>query len=420
MASEPTRPRASLLVAGAAQVLTCAADAPDLVGCIGAGVVAIGGDRILAVGTEAEVAAAVDASRARRVDARGGVVIPGFVDCHTHLVFAGSRVTEYAGRVQGESPESLRARGIPVGIAGTARLLREASTDELVEQASERLRHMLACGTTSVEAKSGYGLSTEHELRMLSVHRTLGARQPVEIVSTLLGAHEFPDDRPRDHYLREIIDEMIPEAARLGLARFNDVYCDDGYYTVEESRTILEAGVAHGLRPKIHTDAYSRIGGSALAAELHAVSADHLNYATDEDLALLRDAKVVGVVMPALDFAVAHPRPAPARRLFAAGVEVALATDLCPGCWLESMSFVVQLACRQYGFSPAQALRAATRGAARALAIEDRVGSIEAGLQADLAIFAFPRYEDLAYRLGRGRARTVIKSGEVVHEDEGV
>ena len=413
------RARASLLVTGAAQVLTCAAAAPDLVGAIANGVVAIAGERILAVGTRAEVEAAVDTASAKTVDAGGGVVVPGFVDCHTHLVFGGSRVAEYAARVQGESAASLQARGVPVGISATARMLRSTGTDELVEQARERLRHMLACGTTTVEAKSGYGLSTAQELRMLEVNASLARLQPVGIVSTLLGAHEFPEDRSREDYLRDIVEEMIPEAARRGLAEFNDVYCDDGYYGVEESRRVLEAGIRHGLRPKIHTDAYAHIGGAALAAELHAVSADHLNYANDGDLARLREAGVVGVVMPALDFAVAHARPVPARRMLDLGLEVALATDLCPGCWLESMSFVIQLACRQYGFSPAQALRAATLGGARALARDDRVGSLEPGKQADVAVFSLPSFEDLAYRLGRGRARWVIKAGVVVHADTG-
>ena len=413
------RASAALVVTGAAQVLTCAADAPDLVGRIVNGVVAIAGGRILAAGTAAEVETAVDTASATVVDAVGGIVVPGFVDCHTHLVFGGSRVAEYTARVQGESAASIKARGIPVGIAATARMLRSTSSEELVEQACERLRHMLACGTTTVEAKSGYGLSTGQELRMLEVNASLARLQPVAIVSTLLGAHEFPQDRSRDDYLRDIVEEMIPEAARRGLAEFNDVYCDDGYYTVKESRRVLEAGIRHGLRAKMHTDAYSHIGGTALAADLHAVSADHLNYADDEDLARLREAGVVGVVMPALDFAVAHVKPVPARRMLDLGLEVALATDMCPGCWVESMSFVIQLACRQYGFSPAQALRAATLGGARALAKGDRVGSLEPGKQADLAVFSVPSFEDLAYRLGRGRARLVIKAGVVVHTDTG-
>lgn len=415
-ASTAPKPRAELLVQGAAQVLTCAASAADAVGCITGGVVAIAGENILAVGSAAEVAARVDTGGARIVDAHGGIVLPGFVDSHTHLVFAGSRVAEYSSRLRGASTEMLRARGVPTGIRGTARLLREASDRELLEQSAERLAHMLACGTTTVEAKSGYGLSAEQEIRTLALQAELARSQPVRVVSTLLAAHEFPEDRSRDDYLREIVDDIIPEVARQRLAEFNDVYCDDGYYTVDESRRVLVAGLEHGLKAKIHTDAYSHIGGARLAAELRVVSADHLNHADDDELAALRDAGIVGVVMPALDFAVAHARPTPARNMLALGMTVALATDMCPGCWLEAMSFVLQLGCRHYGFTPEQALRAATYGGAAALGRQASIGSLEPDKQADIAIFDLGCYEDLAYRFGRVRARTVLRAGRVVHE----
>ena len=211
---------------------------------------------------------------------------------------------------------------------------------------------------------------------------------------------------------------MIPEVARRGLAEFNDVYCDDGYYTVAESRAILERGREHGLKVKIHTDAYSHIGGSRLAAELKAVSADHMNFTDPSEYAALREAGVTCVVMPALDFSVGHARPFDARALMDAGVTVALATDMCPGCWLESMPFVVQLACRLYSFSPAEAIRAGTLHAAMALDRGDRLGSLEPGKDADIAIFPYARYEDMAYRLGRGQARLVMKAGRVVFRDE--
>lgn len=409
-------PRASVLITGAAQVLTCAADAPDLVGCIPGGEVALAGDTVLAVGSPHELRQRVALDGARVVPAHGGIVLPGFVDSHTHLVFAGSRVAEYSGRLRGESAAALAARGVPSGIRGTARLVREAGRRQLEDEARERLAHMLACGTTTVEAKSGYGLSTAQEIRILEVQAALAASQPVRVVSTLLAAHEFPEGVPREEYLREIVEDIIPEVARQRLAVFNDVYCDEGYYTVTESRRVLEAGLQHGLKAKIHTDAYSHIGGAALAAELRVVSADHLNHASDRDLAALRDAGVTGVVMPALDFAVAHPKPTPARRMLDLGLAVALATDMCPGCWLEAMSFVIQLACRHYAFRPEEALRAATLGGARALDLHERIGSLEPGKQADIAIFDLPSYEDLAYRFGRVRARTVLRAGEVVHE----
>lgn len=405
------------VIENAAQVLTCAADAPDLVGAHTGVAVALAGERIAAVAPPAELAARFDLSAATRIDAGGRLVMPGFVDCHTHLVFHRSRVEEYARKVCGVPPAQIAAEGIPVGITATARMLREASREALADSAAERLAHMLACGTTTVESKSGYGLSTETEIKMLEVNGMLAARQPLEIVSTFLGAHEFPDDRPRDAYIAEILDEMIPEVARRGLAEFNDVYCDDGYYTVAESRRILERGAEYGLKIKIHTDAYSHIGGSTLAAELRAVSADHLNYTDPAEYQLLREAGVVGVVMPALDFAVGHARPFDARGMLDAGVTLALATDMCPGCWLESMPFVVQLACRLYRFSPAEAIRAGTLHAAQSIDRADRLGSLEPGKQADIAIFPLERFEDMAYRLGRSRARMVLKAGRVVYRE---
>jgi imidazolonepropionase len=410
-----TKPAATQIVSGASELVTCAPGATDLVGRIPGGAVAMAGDRILAVGSEAEVAAACDLSGSERIDAGGGVVIPGFVDCHTHLIFPGSRVAEYSARVTGAGPEELEKLGIPTGIPATVRMMQNASQEELVESALDRLGHMLRYGTTTVESKSGYGLSVKGEMRILEVNRRLQADQPIDIISTFLGAHEFPEDRSRESYIEEIIKEQIPAVVEAGLAEFNDVYCDDGYYTVEESRRILEAGFEKGLKVKIHTDAYSHIGGSKLAAELMAVSADHLNYTDDRESALLRDARVIGVVMPGLDFAVGHARRFDARAMMDAGMTLALATDLCPGCWLESMPFVIQLACRVYRFSPAEALRAATYGAALALNREKEIGSLEPGKRADIAIFDLPQYQDLAYRLGRSEARTVIAAGRVVH-----
>ena len=256
--------RLTAVVENAAEVLTCAVDAADGIGVSRGAVVAISGSRIAAVDRPAAIAARFDLGGVERIDARGGVVLPGFVDCHTHLVFHGSRVEEYAGRLRGATTAELAARGLRTGIPATVAMLRAASTEELVQSASERLDQMLASGTTTVESKSGYGLSTASELRMLEVNRILDAAHPIDIVSTFLGAHEFPEDLSRDAYVDLIVEEMIPAVAERGLAEFNDVYCDAGYYSVSESRRILEAGIAHGLKVKIHTDAYSHIGGSTL------------------------------------------------------------------------------------------------------------------------------------------------------------
>jgi len=409
-------PRPTAIVDNAAQVLTCAADAIDGIGLSPGASVAIAGSQIAAVGSHAALAAEFDLAGVRRLNARGGIVLPGFVDCHTHLVFHGSRVEEYSQRVRGATNAELAARGVSTGIPATVAMLQTASAEELVESATARLDEMLACGTTTVESKSGYGLSTAAELRMLEVNRALDAAHPIDIVSTFLGAHAFPSDCSRAAYLDLLTEEMIPAVAARQLAEFNDVYCDEGYYTVAESRRVLEAGAAHGLKVKIHTDAYSHIGGSALAAEFGAVSADHLNYTQPAEYAALRAAGVVGVVMPGLDFAVRHVRPVAARAMLDAGLTLALATDLCPACWLESMPLVIQLACRLYTFGVDEAIRAATIGAAQALGRAGTIGSLEPGKQADMAIFPLSRYEDLAYRLGRGRASLVIKKGRVVFD----
>jgi imidazolonepropionase len=344
------------------------------------------------------------------------VVLPGFVDCHTHLVFGGSRVDEYAARLTGDDVAALAGRGIPVGITGTVAQTRDLSPDALVEEALPRLAEMLAAGTTTVESKSGYGLTTGSELRLLEANRRLGALQPIDIVSTFLGAHAFPPDVPPERYVDEVVAEMIPRAAEAGLATFCDVYCDDGYFTVEQTRRVLEAGLAHGLKPKIHLDQYAHTGAAALTAELGCVSADHLNFTRPEEIRRLAAAGVVGVATPGLDFAVAHPRPVDVRALIEGEMTVALATDLCPGCWLTSMPFVIALAGRLHRLSPAEAVRAATLGAARSLGLEGEVGSLEPGKLADVLILDVERHEDLAYRLGRNPVQTVVKRGQVVVE----
>ena len=276
---------------------------------------------------------------------------------------------------------------------------------------------MLRYGTTTLESKSGYGLSLGQEVKMLKVNSWLQANQVVDIVSTFLGAHDFPPHVTRERYLDELEFEMIPFVAQNHLAEFCDVYCDEGYYTVAETARILNAGRDAGLKPKIHVDAYANIGGADLAAELPVISADHLNFTQPPEMKKLADAGVTGVVMPGLDFSVRHPRPFNARAMFDEGMTLALATDMCPGCWVESMQFVMQLACRLYEFSPAEALLAATLGGACAVGLDEDRGSLEPGKLADLQIWDIPSFEDVIYRIGSNAVEAVVKRGHLIRFD---
>lgn len=409
--SENPKHRADLLITHASELLTCVPSGSDLVGRIHNGAVAIAGERIVAVGATDEVLWQVDATGAQVIDATGKIVAPGFVDCHTHLVFGGSRVQEYAARMT-HTPDEVKAMGIPMGILASVNTTRAESALQLLESSKAKLHRLFRYGTTTVESKSGYGLTLDDELKILAVNQQLKDLQPIDVVSTFLGAHAFPPELPREAYVQLIIDEMIPRVADEKLATFCDVFCDEGYFSADESRRILEAGQRAGLLPKMHTEQYSAIGGAQVAAELRVVSADHLNYADRAAIHALRDAGVVGVVTPVLDFAVKHPRPFDARAMLDEGLTIALATDFCPACWVESMQVVMQFACRQYRISPEEALYTATVGGAKALGLNDR-GALAPGMLADMQIWDLPTFEDVIYRIGHNAVETVIKRGKV-------
>lgn len=407
------RAKADLLITQAT-LLTMDPRPGDPLGVLMGADLAVAGEAIAWLGSGSDRDASVDCSGAIVIDGRGRTVLPGFVDCHTHAVFGGSRLDEFVGRLAGENPESLRVRGVKTGIHGTAALTREASDVELLEASSQRLERMLQAGTTTVEVKSGYALSTEGELRQLRIGKALGERLPMDVLLTFLGAHGWPEDTPKARYIELLRQEMLPEVGRLKLASFCDVWCDDGYYTAPEAEIILTAGRDHGLKPRIHTDAYSYIGGSDLAAELRMTSADHLNHTPPEAAAKLARAGVAGVLLPGTDFSVGHPRPARASLLREAGVTMALATNCNPGTWIESMQFVMMLACKLHGMTPAEAVKAATAGSASALGLTDR-GVLKAGCLADLQLWDTEDYRDAVYRLGGNLVEQVIKRGKVVH-----
>jgi len=413
------KPKADLLIDNAIELITCVSKDNDPLGRIPNGALAVADGRILATGTRVDLEERFDLTQAEIIDAHGKIVTPGFVDCHTHLIFGSSRVKEYALKMT-RSVSEIEALGLKTGIPASITMTREASEEELFYGAMDRMKRMLEYGTTTVESKSGYGISWPHELKMLRVNQRLEQTQAMDVVSTFLGAHDFPpemdrnDSNQRASYISELTQEMIPRVAEQKLAQFCDIYCDVGYYTAEESKTVLTAGMDNGLAPRIHTDAYANIGGSSLAAELPAVSADHLNYPSEDEIRAMAQSKVVGVVLPALDFAVAHPDPFDARPMLDAGMILALGTNLNPGNWTESMQIVMQLACRNHGMAAEEAMLAATTGAARAIQRDHQIGCLTEGYQADIQIWNLPSFEDVIYRIGNNAVEMVIKNGKIV------
>ena len=411
---------ADFLITNADLVATCAGPAPRRGGeqheitAVAHATIAAREGVIVFVGPAAEAAQAVTpASDAVVIDGRGRTVVPGFVDPHTHLVFAGDRREELQHRLAGATYAEIAAAG--GGIVKTVAATRAASEGDLVEAGLARLRSMLVCGTTTCEVKSGYGLSVASEVSMLRAARALGARQPIEIVTTFMGAHEVPAEYRgrRDEYVRLVIDEMLPAVAREGLAEWCDVFCEQGVFTPDESREILLAGRRAGLKPRIHADELALSGGSQVAVEVGARSADHLIFVNEPSARAMAEAGVVATLLPAAAFYLKLGRFAPARMLLEQRVPVALATDINPGGGFStSMPFVMALACFGMGMTLEEALVGATLNAAASLDLADRVGSIEVGKQMD-AVIIDGMLSDLI-RVGPQVIGHVVKRGHVV------
>jgi imidazolonepropionase len=347
------------------------------------------------------------------IDAEGCCVTPGFVDAHTHLVFAGNRAAEFEQRIAGATYQEIAAAG--GGILRTVRLTRAASEDELLKAARRHRDWMLRSGTTTIEAKSGYGLERDTELRMLRVLARLNADGPARIVSTLLAAHMVPPefvDR-REEYVRWIIEELIPEVSAAKLATYCDVFCDDHAFTVDESRCVLTAARRHGLHLRVHAEQFRPGTGAALAAELGMATADHLEAVTAETLELLQKASVQPVLLPGSVFALGREQYPPARKMIELGLGIVLATDFNPGSSpVASMPFIMSLACLQMRLSPAEALTAATLNAACSLGLGDRMGSLEAGKDADFLFHEFGDYRELAYYIAAPFRPRVFVAGK--------
>jgi imidazolonepropionase len=384
-------------------------------GLIEAGAVALRGERIAAAGPEQEILSRFEAPPEHVYDAEGGVVLPGFIDPHTHVLFAGSREQEFELRCQGKSYLEIAQAG--GGIRSSVRAFRAASDHSVLEQTRRRCERMLSLGTTTVEAKSGYGLETSQEIRALHLIESLDRSQPVDLVATFLGAHEFPDEYrdEREEYVRVICEEMLPRVQSETAARFCDVFCEQGVFTAEQSRRILVEARRRGLGLKLHADEFAPVGASELAAELGAVSADHLLEVQEHGLLALRSAGVIAVLLPGTSFSLGKGRYAPGRRMIQMEIPVALATDCNPGSSMtESMPLVLTLACLEIGLSPAEAICGATVNAAHAVGLGGDRGRIAAGMRADLQILDAPSYVTLIYHPGVSHVRQVFKDGRPV------
>ena len=381
--------------------------------------VAVDDGVIVAVGPSDELTATYDA--AETLDAEGRLVTPGLVDPHTPRFWAGDRSGEFEQRIAGATYQEIMAAG--GGINRTMRATRAASLDTLIEQSKRRLNGMLAHGATTVECKTGYGLDTKTEIALLNAIALLDMEHPIDLVPTFLGAHAIPPEfsGDGDGYVDLVVSEMLPAVAAWGDENwpgvlFCDVFCEVGAFDLAQSRRILEAAKTYGMALKIHVDEFESLGGARLAAELGAVSADHLVVTPDDDIAALGRSDTIAVSLPCTPFGLGHTRYTPAQKMLDSGAALAIATDCNPGTgWNENMQFVMALAARYLHLTPAQALVAATLNAAYAIGRGDAIGSVEAGKQGDLVLWDVPDYRHLSYRFGTNLVKTVVKRGQVVY-----
>jgi imidazolonepropionase len=419
-----SREAADLLIVNANELVTLAGDSQKPrtgkqmreLGITRDGSLAVKDGRIVAVGKTYDVMKRFRSDNV--LSANGKTVLPGFVDAHTHLIFAGSREDEFQMRVEGASyMEILNAGG---GILKTVRETRKASVDRLVGDALGTLDVMLEHGTTTIEAKSGYGLTTKDELKILEATRRANQLHTVDIVPTFLGAHAVPPEYKGNTqgYVSLLVDEMLPRVAEKVLAEFCDVFCERGVFSLEQSKRILAAGKNHGLRAKIHADEMSMLGGAGLAADIGAISAEHLLFSSEESLKAMAAKDVVGVLLPAAAFSLMMGRYADARLMVDCSVPVALGSDFNSSCLIENMQLVIAFACHLMRLTPAEALTAATINAAYALGKANEVGSLEVGKKADVVVLNAPNHKFLGYHFGANLVDKVVKSGRIVIDKE--
>lgn len=424
-----------LILHSANQLLTLAGDAPKRgaaqgeLSIIRDGAIAISGEKIFAVGDTLDILSLAD-SRTRKIDARGKIILPGFVDAHTHVVFAGDRANEFDLRLRGATYLDIQKAG--GGIMSTVRATRAASLGDLVTQSRARLDRMLAYGTTTAEVKTGYGLNTATEIKMLDAIARLDAEHNIDLIPTFLGAHVVPAEFKgrEDEYVDLVVEEMLPaiderrktkdEISSLVIrpsSFFCDVFCDDGAFTLEQTRRILTRAKELGFGLRVHADEFANLGAATLAAELGAASADHLMVTRRDEMHAMAESQTVAVLLPGTPFGLGKTNFADGRAFIEENVPVALGSDFNPGtCWCESMPFIIALACRYEKLTPAEAIVAATINAAYSLGVAEKVGSLAPGKFADVIVADVPDYRHLAYRFGANPIETVVKRGKIFRD----
>ncbi|MFX1503240.1 MAG: imidazolonepropionase, partial [Promethearchaeota archaeon] len=347
-------------------------------------------------------------------DATNKLVIPGFIDPHTHIIFDGTREDELSMKLNGMTYLNILNEGR--GILKTVRETRKASLEKLVKNGKNILDRMMSYGTTTVEVKSGYGLTTESEIKQLEAIQILNEEHPLDLIPTFLGAHAIPpefENKP-DKYVELIITEMIPKIAEEGLAEFCDVFCEKGIFSIKQTRKILNTAIRYGLKPQIHIDEIVDTNGALLASEIRAIQTGHLLKSNNEGLKAMAETGVIATLLPGTPFCLMLDDYAPARKMIELDVPIALATDLNPNCWTESMQMVIALACYHMKLTPAEALTAATINAACAIQKQDEIGSLEIGKKADLIVLDVPNYNFLPYHFGVNLVSKVIKNGQII------
>ena len=402
-----------ILLKNCRELLTIEENAKDLIGLKNNTSLLIENERIKKIGTYEDLKKEISSNNFQEIDCSDKVVMPGYVDCHTHLIFGESRVDEYVASFTMTKNE-IKNKIVRTGIEASIFSTRNATDEELINSSLIKLNRMLKHGTTTVEIKSGYGIDMETEIRLLKLINILKEKSPQTILSTYLGAHYFDTKIGKEKYIDFMINEVMPVIKKENLAQFCDVWCDEGYYNAEDCYKILKAGLENDMLPTLHTECYSAIGGAKVAAELKAANVGHLNYISSEDIKLLKEANVVGVLIPSTDFSVKHKKPFVPKPMLDEGMTIAIATNLNPGNWVEDMNISMILACRNHKMTENEAIRATTLGGAKALKIEKDYGSLEVSKFADIQIRNSDSYKNVVYKFGVNEIEHVIKNGKII------